>query len=327
MTIVRTVLGEIPASELGVCYAHEHIIIDPSYTTELFPDFLLNSVENAAQELAEFYAAGGRAMIDSMPSDSGRNVLKLAEVSRRTGVHIVCPTGLHLQKYYPHGHWGTRLSVEQLAELFIADIERGIDANDYGGPAVERTPHRAGVIKVAGGLNQLEEHERKIFRAAALAHRATGVSILTHTEQGTAALEQVKVLTASGVRPDSIVLSHTDRQTSLAYHKEILATGVFVEYDSAFRWKPEQGNPTRDLIVSLFAEGFGNQIMLGMDAARRGYWKAYGGTPGLTYLLTTFNEQLLEAGQRDSDIHQIFVANPARAYALKTQASGSPQTT
>lgn len=52
-------------------------------------------------ELREFYKNGGRAMVDSMPCGGGRNVMKLAEVSRNTGVHIFCPTGLHLAKFYP----------------------------------------------------------------------------------------------------------------------------------------------------------------------------------------------------------------------------------
>src|SRR4051812_14937862 len=145
MSIVRTVLGDVDAAQLGVCYSHEHVIIDPSFTTHLFPDFCIDSVENAVTELNEFYRAGGRAMIDCMPCDSGRNVLKLAEVSQRTNVHIVAPTGIHLQKYYPPGHWAVRMDERELAALFVADIEQGIDANDYAGPDIQRTPHRAGV--------------------------------------------------------------------------------------------------------------------------------------------------------------------------------------
>src|SRR5436190_4378738 len=98
LMFVRTVLGDIAPADLGVCYAHEHVIIDFSYPTQQNPDFQIDSVENAATELAEFHRAGGRAMIDTMPCNCGRNAAKLAEVSRRTGVHIVCPTGLHLQK-------------------------------------------------------------------------------------------------------------------------------------------------------------------------------------------------------------------------------------
>ena len=50
------VLGDIAPEQLGVCYAHEHIIIDPGYLTEKFPDFCLDSVELAAAELAQFKA-------------------------------------------------------------------------------------------------------------------------------------------------------------------------------------------------------------------------------------------------------------------------------
>src|SRR4051812_48654542 len=121
---VRTVLGDIAPQNLGLCYSHEHVIIDPSFPTQKNPDFQIDSVENAAIELAEFHYAGGRAMIDTMPCNCGRNAAKLAEVSRRTGVHIVCPTGLHLQKYYPASHWSERITEDELCELFVAEIER-----------------------------------------------------------------------------------------------------------------------------------------------------------------------------------------------------------
>jgi phosphotriesterase-related protein len=151
MSYIRTVLGDIAPDELGVCYAHEHIIIDASYTTVVDPGFLLDDADVASRELAEFHQLGGRAMIDSMPCDCGRNVLKLAEVSRRSGVHIVCPTGLHLAKYYDPGHWGNFYTEDELATLFITEITEGIDAHDCNGPLVKRTPHRAGLIKIATG--------------------------------------------------------------------------------------------------------------------------------------------------------------------------------
>ena len=314
MSFVRTVRGDIAAADLGVCYAHEHILIDRSYTTERNPEFCINDVEAASAELMDFYAAGGRAMVDSMPCDSGRNVVKLAEISRRSGVHIVCPTGLHLQKYYPEGHWGERLGAEQLAELFVADIEAGVDANDYGGPVLERTAHRAGVIKIASGLDRLNAHEQKLFAAAAEAHRRTGAPILTHTEQGTAAVEQIERLAGEGVPLAHVVLSHTDRKPDPAYHRDLLQTGVVLEYDSAFRWKGDD-NPTMRLVTALLPE-FPGQIVLGMDAARRAYWKHYGGKPGLTFLLTDFTRQLAGAGI-DGDFWQaLFVRNPAHAYTF-----------
>jgi predicted metal-dependent phosphotriesterase family hydrolase len=316
MPFLRTVLGDLPAEQAGICYAHEHLIIDPSFTTYCNPDFLLDSVERACVDVADFYAAGGRTLVDSMPCGGGRNVVKLAEISRRTKANIVCPTGLHLMKYYAPGHWGGRLSAEELAELFIADIEQGIDAADYNGPEVWRTAHKAGVIKVATGQKVPSGHERKVIEAAAHAHRKTGAPILTHTEQGVGALEQVKLFQEFGVPLLHVVISHTDRAPDLGYHKEVLSTGVLLEYDSAFRWPAGKGNPTIDLIVALVREGFGAQIVLGMDAARRKYWKGYDGAPGLAFLLREFVPRLKEAGLNRADSDRIFVTNPANCYAF-----------
>jgi phosphotriesterase-related protein len=316
---VRTVLGDVPASQLGVTYAHEHIIIDASFATAQNPDFLLDSVEFAVQELREFHHNGGRAVIDSMPCDCGRNVCNLAQVSQQSGVHIVVPTGLHLSKYYDTGHWSHCYSEEELAQLFIADIETGIDAGDYSGPLVKRTQHRAGVIKVASG-REFDARTTKMFRAAAKAHCTTGAPILTHTEEGTLALEQIVLLRDAGADLEHVVLSHTDRKAEVDYHHAILESGVRVEYDSAFRWKGQEQNPTLELLRVLVEE-FPNQIMLGMDAARRSYWKSYGGAPGLSFLLTDFRRQMQEADISDEFIERFFVHNPAQAYAFTTRGA------
>ena len=284
MPFLRTVTGDIDAASAGVCYSHEHIIIDPSFTTFCNPDCLLDSVDLACTDVLEFREAGGKTLIDSMPCSGGRNATKLAQISARAGVSIVCPTGLHLQKYYPPGHWGENLSADGMAELFISEIEIGIDARDCNGPAILRTPHKAGVIKVATSGEQLTSHERKVFEAAVIAHKQTGAPILTHTEQGSGALEQVRLFQELGASLTHVVLSHTDRKADPGYHKEILSTGVMLEYDSAFRWPEADGNPTLALVLTMFAEGFGKQIVLGMDAARQKYWRSYWWRSGIALL-------------------------------------------
>jgi predicted metal-dependent phosphotriesterase family hydrolase len=60
--------------------------------------------------------------------------------------------------------------------------------------------------------------------------------------------------------------------------------------------------------------GFGGQLLLGMDAARRKYWRSYGGGPGLRFLLREFVPRLREAGLVQENIDAIFVRNPARCY-------------
>lgn len=312
MSFVRTVLGDIAPSDLGACYAHEHLIIDRSYTTQVFPDLHLPSVDNGVLELSDFKKAGGGAMIETMPCDAGRNVRKLAEISRRSGVHIVAPTGLHLPRFYPEGHWRHRLSAAELSDLFAAEIEEGIDANDCAGPRLERTPHRAGVIKIASASTLLSQAERHAFDAAASAHRRTGAPIITHTEPGMG-LEQVAFLTGRGVAPSHIVLSHTDRHPDRDFHRALLRTGVFVEYDRTFRGKLDAANPTLLLFADMARE-FPDQVMLGTDGARPAYWRSYGGSPGLDYLLTEFSRLARAAGASEELLRKAFVDNPARAF-------------
>ncbi len=315
-------MGDIDPSSAGICYSHEHVIIDPSFTTFCNPDFQLDSVDRACADILEFRELGGRTLVDSMPCGGGRNVRKLAEITRRTGVHIVCPTGLHLQKYYPPGHWGESLSADEIAQLFIADIEEGIDARDYNGPSLLRTPHKAGVIKVATSGKQASAHEVKVIEAAVMAQHSTGAPILTHTEKGEGALEQVRLFQTLGASLPHIVLSHTDRKPDPAYHQEILSSGVMLEYDSAFRWPEDGRNPTLALITTMFAAAYGNQILLGMDAARRKYWRAYGGGPGLRFLLHEFVPRLRSEGLTQNDLDAIFIRNPQRCYMFsKTGAS------
>ena len=150
MSHVRTVLGDIDAGELGVTYAHEHLVIDGGRPVEMSPDFLLADIDLLARELDEARGAGLRTAIDAMPADCGRNPSKLAALSLRTGVNIVAATGLHHERFYDPLHWSLKTSVDELADLFVADVTEGIDEHDYGGPVVRRTPVQAGIVKVAG---------------------------------------------------------------------------------------------------------------------------------------------------------------------------------
>jgi predicted metal-dependent phosphotriesterase family hydrolase len=315
VTFVRTVLGDIPADSIGPTYAHEHLIIDGGRPVELFPDFLLADVDRMATELDEAKAAGLRTAVDAMPADAGRNASALAELSRRTGVNVVAPTGLHHVRYYVPSHWSTRVSEDDLTDLFVADIETGIDTFDYSGPLVRRTPHRAGVIKIAGSDGGPSPRDARIFRAAAAAHLRTGAPILTHCEGGTGALEQIRVLVDAGVDLRHVAVSHVDKVVDAGYHREILATGASAEYDQSFRWGDAQ-NGTLRLLIAMKDAGFGDRLVLGMDAARQGCYHAYGGQPGLGYLLREFSAMMAAGGLGEVERHALFVDNPARVFAF-----------
>src|SRR3954453_17250887 len=99
MTVVRTVLGDIDPADLGATYAHEHLVIDGGRPVAIEPEYLLNDLGRLTDELRAAAAAGLDAAIDMMPADCGRNPRLLAELSRRTGVHLVAATGLHHEKF------------------------------------------------------------------------------------------------------------------------------------------------------------------------------------------------------------------------------------
>ncbi len=314
MPFIRTVLGDVDVAEMGLCYSHEHVIIEEGYVTEKNELFLLNDVDKISRELQDFYDHGGRTMVDTMPAGAGRNALKLAEISRRTKVHLIAPTGLHLAIYYPANHWQFHYSEEQLAQLFIDDIQLGIDTFDYSGPLVKRTRHKAGMVKLATEGGNFTTHQEKIFRAVVATHLETGAPILTHSKGAHNAIEQVALFEKLGADLSHVVISHVDKEKDLAFHRELLQTGVRVEYDSAFRWGSEQRNNTYELLKVLLPE-FSGQITMGMDAAKHSYWKSYGGSPGLDFLLTSFKEDLvkMELGRY---YDHIFIKNPASLYSF-----------
>ncbi|MGK6351496.1 phosphotriesterase family protein [Parapedobacter sp. DT-150] len=310
---VRTVLGDIAPENMGLTYSHEHIVIDESFPTVQNPLFLLRDVDRISTELKTFYNAGGRTMVDTMPADCGRNVAKLAAISRNTGVHIIAATGIHLEMYYLPNHWRYSYTEEQLTQLFIDDVMLGIDVHDYNGPFVERTPHKAGMIKLATGDENITAHQEKIVHAVVNTHRETGVPILTHTNAGKHAIDQAVMFEKLGADLTHVVISHVDRYQDIGYNRAVLETGVRVEYDSAFRWK-EKPNWTYKLLEVLLAD-FPDQITMGMDAAKTTYWRSYGGAPGLDFLLTVFKRDL-EAMGLGRYYEQLFVRNPAQLYTF-----------
>ncbi|MEA2548833.1 MAG: 5-phospho-D-xylono,4-lactonase [Chloroflexota bacterium] len=315
MSFVRTVLGDIDPGKLGVTYAHEHLIIDGGRPVEMSPDFLLADVDRMAMELGDAASAGLRTAVDAMPVDCGRNSRKLAELSRRTVVNVVAATGLHHERFYGSSHWSLRASEEELADLFVADVVDGIDERDYGGPIVRRTDIRAGIVKVAGSQGGPSDRDVPIFRAAAVTHARTGVPVHTHCEAGTGALEQIRLLVDAGVPAQRISLSHVDKVVDRGYHREVFASGAFAVYDQAFRWG-DGDNGTLRLLEWAVADGHAGQVMLGMDAARQGYYRAFGGSPGLSFLLREFSDAMDGRGIGAEIRKCLFVDNPARAFAF-----------
>ena len=308
---VRTVLGDVEPEDLGLTYIHEHLIIDSPLVIDRWPHIHLPSVDDAVAELELCASAGVGAFVDAMPAASGRGPLRLAEASRRSGVHVIACTGLHTSKYYEGQRWTVEEPSDVLAELFIGDVVDGIDRYDYMGPVIRRTPHRAGILKVAVLEAAPTPRDIRVFEAAAIAHATTGVPILTHCEGGRGAMAQIELFDKLGVPLDRVVISHTDKVPDLSYHRDLLDTGVYLEYDQALRQGENAGEGTGAIVAAMVGEGRSDRVMLSTDGARRSMWSIGGGL-GLAWLATRFVEILLGLGVEQASITTMLMENPAR---------------
>lgn len=305
MPFIRTVRGDIDPAEFGVCYPHEHVLCTPpANVTDR--DLTMDSEDAALKELGWFQAAGGRSLVEMTPADYGRNAVGLKRVSENSGVNIVCVTGHHKEAF--SAAWVQDRSIDELTDRFSRDVTDGVDG----------TSIKAGAIKAASSLNKITPNEEKVFRAAARAYRAVGAPISTHTEAGTLALEQIELLRSEGVDPARVIIGHLDRKLDWAYHLQIAQTGVYLGYDQISKEKYEPDSKRVEFILRLVKEGFGRQIVLGGDLARKSYWPSYGtgGGPGLTYILWRFVPWLRSEGLSEEAIENILVHNPARALSM-----------
>jgi 5-phospho-D-xylono-1,4-lactonase len=295
-SFIRTVLGDIRPDELGPCDAHEHLFLDtPAQPGEEFLD-----ADKAVEEARTLAAAGARSLVDWTPLGLGRDLDGLARVSRETGLHIVAATGLHRDAHYLPEDWYRTAPVDELADHFTVEL------NDH-----------CGIIKLGASYHHLTPFEERAFEAGAEAHKRTGAPVCVHTQHGTMGLRIVERLRDLGVPPTSVVLAHVDRNPDAGEHAETAATGATLQLDGPGRTKYWPDSTILQLIADLAERGHAARLLLGGDTGRRTMLRAYGGGPGLDYVFARFKPRLeRELGAELSE--QIFVANPARAFACPT---------
>ncbi len=308
---VVTVAGPLPASALGVTDAHDHLFLrSPALPGEGFDD-----LGAAVAEVREAQATGLASIVEMTPIGCGRRPDLMRAVSEATGMPVIAATGYHRDAHYPEGHWVHEASVETLAERIVTDLRDGMHPADWLDVSLSLDPARAGVIKAGASYQRITASEGRRLEAAAIGHRHTGATILVHAEVGTCGHEIVDLLTAHHVPPGSILLAHMDRNPDPELHAEIAARGVTLEYDTIGRIKYRPDSDLLDLIGSVVDAGHLERIVLGLDLGRRDYFRAFGGGPGMRYLMATFVPRLRRR-IGEAAVETILVANPARAFAL-----------
>ncbi|WP_395293477.1 phosphotriesterase [Kitasatospora hibisci] len=299
---VRTVLGDLDPAELGACDAHDHLFL----RSPRLPGEELDDPVAAEEVLHSFAAAGGRSFVQWSPYGTGRGGDRLAGLSGTTGVHLVAATGLHQAVHYDQALLDGLY--EGLAELFTAELTTGLRGAPDG--------TRAGLIKVAGDNGPMTGHTRRVLRAAAEAHHATGAPIAVHHDAGT---DPAAVLSQLGSRlhvpPERLILGHLNRLSAPEPIRDLADLGVFVALDAPRTGDPAADRHLFDILAALLDAGHADRILLGADTTTRSARHA----PGPAHLLTSLAPRL--AGEFGTELPDlVFTANPARALAADWKA-------
>lgn len=342
---VMTVLGPIPADQLGRTLIHEHLLFNLETYLHRPPDSadvpLMEqplTLENlwwarehpmasrhnlyqtdpalAAAEAARFKAAGGSTIVEVSSIGLARDVLGLRQVAERTGLNIVAGTGYYVGSSHPPSLAGR--SVADVADELVRDLTEGLDG----------TAIRAGVIGEIGTSDPLYDTEVVVLRAAARAQARTGAAMVVHPapqhRSAAAYAPWLAILESEGAMPSRIVLSHSEARIGerpgdfavLAARGYMLALdtwGNTKHYESRHFTMPSDEDRVR-LLARLVSEGLTPHLVLAQDVCYRDALTAYGG-PGYGYLLRAMRPRLLAAGVPDAALDAMLIDNPRRVLA------------
>jgi phosphotriesterase-related protein len=294
---IRTVLGDIPPSELGATDYHEHLF----QRSPLLPGDELDDEPASGREAALLHSSGAAAMVEATPTGLGRRPEAVARISERTGLHVVHVTGCHREVHYPAGAPWLEEDVDRLAARFTSDVLEGMDG----------TTVRAGALKAGAGLWSLTPFERRALAAVGRVAAETGAPVMVHLEHGSAAHEVLDMLAAEGCAPDRVALAHVDRNPDHGLHLELADRGAYLGYDGAARHQRWPDSTLIECLAKVAEAGGTHRLLLGGDVARATRYTSYGGMPGLAYLFDRFVPRL-RRWVGDDVVDAILVENPAQ---------------
>ncbi|QXG75014.1 hypothetical protein KUM42_14335 [Modestobacter sp. L9-4] len=311
MNAVRTVLGDVPAPELGRVDYHEHLF----QVSPLLPGDELTDEQASGEEAQALRDSGFAAMVDATPVGLGRRPAALAAVSARTGLTVVATTGAHRAAHHVDQPWLLEATVAELAARFRRDVVDGMPVADgpgAGEPAAGPAgPVRAGLLKAGIDYWSISPYSRRVLAAVAQVHGETGAPVMVHLEHGSAAFELLELLAGDGVPSSAVALAHVDRNPDPGLHVELAATGAHLGYDGPARHASWPDATILGCLLAVAGRGGGDSLLLGGDVARATRYVAYGGLPGLAYLGRRFVPRLLAEGGPEL-VEAVLVTNPAR---------------
>ncbi len=285
-------------NEQGYTLMHEHTTIDLS-GVKMDEDCRLDCYDETLKEFKQLYSQGVRKIVDVTNIGMGRNPNYVAEIAKESGIEIILSTGFYKDPFLPE--IVREKSVTELANLFINEIENGIDG-----------VHKVGMIgEIGTSKNAMLPIEAKVLEAGSIASIQTKKPIYTHTTLGTYALEQVAFFEKHGVDLSKVIIGHVDLSGDLDYIRSILKTGVNVGFDTVGKNNYFPDEKRVEFLKALESDGYLSQVVLSMDLTRKSHLNYKGGI-GYNYLIDTFLPMLRASGIKEEHIDKMLIDNPKR---------------
>jgi phosphotriesterase-related protein len=202
-----------------------------------------------------------------------------------------------------------------MADLFVHDIEQGIQGTDV----------KAAFIKCAADEPGVTENIEKVHRAAARASVRTGRPIMAHSRPASnTGPRQVEIFLEEGVAPEKIQIAHTGDSDDLDYIEGLLDKGVYIGLD---RYGLPMFLPTENrnkTVIELLNRGHVERMLLSQDFVVALDWFPPEAVEGIVagglveedWSMTLIFERVIpalkEAGMTDDQLDTMLTANPAR---------------
>ncbi|MFE4833383.1 phosphotriesterase [Arthrobacter sp. NPDC056691] len=316
---VNTVLGPIPASELGIVAVHEvllSVLPGAQYAPEISMD-RAEIFEVLAAKLEDFRAHGGQTIVDSTGMFHGRDLKLYEALSRSTGVHIVASTGLgpeeELGGYFltPQTNPPTPWPAEKFADLFGKEASEGMVV-----PRVERRA-AAGMVATIADRAGMTPTEESLFRGSARAARSTGVPVSIRF--GADALHDLDIVLDEQIGADRVLVGDLDRTDAAGAALKVADLGAFVGIDHVGLNDHADyltDNDRAGLVLELVGAGHAGRIILsgnsiGVAKGLPEYHLPY------SHVLSTFVPFLKARGLSEEDARRILVENPRNLLAVR----------
>lgn len=313
---IMTVTGWIRPDQTGLTLVHEHVLVDfigaeasepPRYNSDEAYRVILphmHSIRNL----------GVKTFVECTPKYLGRDPQLLRRLSEETGMLFITNTGFYgarNNKFIPEHV--LNMPAEAISAFWIAEFQQGIDG----------TGVKPGFIKIGVDQGELSDFHRTLVKAAALAHKSTGLTIMSHTGGAVAAFQQLEILEKEGVLPDAFIWTHAHKEKDLAKHVEAAKMGAWISIDGFWGGR-EKAEELAEMVVNLKKHNCMHRVLISQDAG----WYDPDKPDGQNYqphtpLFDEFIPALNQAGITDADVNKLLHVNPGKALTVKKRVTES----